>query len=268
MSMCGVWQRCDALATGGDPGSASSAHVLTHLISAHKNLVTSRPACSASLRRCTEWGYLRATFNRTHGYHSSGSVAGMVATVVSGRCRRHWDDWYRSSLEGAHCSDESAMLDKADTPLIRTRTYISSASNTSSHSPTASQGIASISTHRRGPKPAHGFNRAPSPHWATNCARDAERRLAAHLVTLIPLYHPLRPPLGSRRPADARLPHRVPHAHVARSLLPPPRPHSHVAALGELQHASSALRLSVSIEGLTLGLAGAGAAPQPPDFSA
>ena len=63
---------------------------------------------------------------------------------------RHWDDWYRSSLEGAHCSDESAMvrlpnrcsanglptfslhrllpisidqLDKADAPLI-SKTYI------------------------------------------------------------------------------------------------------------------------------------------------
>ncbi|KAI0264318.1 hypothetical protein BGY98DRAFT_616944 [Russula aff. rugulosa BPL654] len=56
--MCSVRQRYDALATGGGASSASSAHVLTLLISAHKNLVTSRPACSASLRGCTEWELL------------------------------------------------------------------------------------------------------------------------------------------------------------------------------------------------------------------
>jgi hypothetical protein len=33
--MCSVWQRYDALATSRDTGSVSSAHVFTHLISAH-----------------------------------------------------------------------------------------------------------------------------------------------------------------------------------------------------------------------------------------
>ncbi|KAI0272020.1 hypothetical protein BGY98DRAFT_936829 [Russula aff. rugulosa BPL654] len=232
--------RCDALATGGDPGSASSAHVLTHLISAHKNLVTSRPACSASLRRCTEWGYLRATFNRTFMATTARAASrGWWRRLSAGRCRRHWDDWYRSSLEGAHCSDESAMT---YIYLLGVQYLVS-----------LSDGLTGYSFHL--------YNTVAVQNPPTGSTEPAGR---ASCDILIPLYHPSDPLLGPRRPADARLPHRVPHAHVARSLMPPPRPHSHVAALGELQHASSALRLSVSIEGLTLGLAGAGAAPQPP----
>ena len=66
--------------------AAPPAHIsLPTLLSAHKNPVTSPPACSASLRRCTEWGYLRPTLNHTFtANHSSGSVAEMVAMVVSG----------------------------------------------------------------------------------------------------------------------------------------------------------------------------------------
>ena len=36
-------QRYDALATGSDTGGASSARVLTLLMSAHRNLITLRP---------------------------------------------------------------------------------------------------------------------------------------------------------------------------------------------------------------------------------
>ena len=69
--------------SNGDTGSSSSAGVFNLLIlyppsSAWSPDVTS---CSASLRRCTVWVYLRATFNRTH--HSHHCVAEMVATAAS-----------------------------------------------------------------------------------------------------------------------------------------------------------------------------------------
>ena len=67
-----------------------------------------------------------------------------------------------------------------------------------------------------------------SPHWATNCARDAELRLAL-LVILSFLFTTLSDPLlGNVLGAvDARSRHSQAclTAHVTRSLLPPPRPH-------------------------------------------
>ncbi|KAI0266915.1 hypothetical protein BGY98DRAFT_1102363 [Russula aff. rugulosa BPL654] len=97
--MCSVRQRYDALATGGGASSASSAHVLTLLISAHKNLVTSRPACSASLRGCTEWELLASdSQSHLHSHHSLDSVTG----DGGGGCQRdsferRWDDWQRQA---------------------------------------------------------------------------------------------------------------------------------------------------------------------------
>ena len=188
--MRSVRQCYDALATGGDTSSASSAHVLTLLISAH-NLFTSRPACSASLRRCTEWEHLRATLNRTF-------IATTAWTASRGDggdgCQRdsferRWDDWHRGRPECAKCSNESSMvslpyqrsaesanlfwspspfcidqLDKANAPPIlipesRRGTYISLAVNASSHSPTALWGIIpSICTTPSQSKTTRGFN--------------------------------------------------------------------------------------------------------------
>ena len=129
--------------------------------------------------------------------------------------------------------------------------------------------------HHRGPKTTRGFNRAractrptrpycaarnrASPGRATNCARDAERRLArASCGPLLPSYHqPLRLHFRwasySRRAADARPGRRAPRtAHPRDAFLSaltlPPRV---VAALDEPQG-------FVSLEGLTLGLAGSG----------
>jgi hypothetical protein len=79
---------CDTLATGHDTGSASSAHVLTHLISAHKSQVTSHsPHVPPARRLCVDaQSGVPASDSRSHfhGRHSLGSVTEMVTMVVSG----------------------------------------------------------------------------------------------------------------------------------------------------------------------------------------
>ena len=77
---------------------------------------------------------------------------------------------------------------------------------------------------------------------------------SAHFVTLSFLFTPLSDPLmgdvlGALQTL-ARLASQVPHCARDAFLTALTRPHSHVAALDESQHASSALHLSVSIEGL------------------
>jgi hypothetical protein len=131
--------------------------------------------------------------------------------------------------------------------------------------------------HPRGPKTTYGSNRArartgptrpydaprdqANPHWTTNCAGNAERRLThASCDPPLPLYHPLRSDLllGDVLGAllNARSRRRVPYCPAKAAL---PRRRTDAS-----QHASSELHLSVSVEGLTLGLAGAGGAPRPP----
>jgi hypothetical protein len=63
--MRSVWQRYDALATDGDTGSASSAASSPSSYPRSSAWSPHVPPCSASLRRCTVWVYLRATLNRT-----------------------------------------------------------------------------------------------------------------------------------------------------------------------------------------------------------
>jgi hypothetical protein len=115
------------------------------------------------------------------------------------------------------------------------------------------------------PRPYYAARNRASLGRATNCARDAERRVArAYCSPLVPPYHePLRSlapqvALVLPTPRDALL------TALAKAALPPPV----IASLDEPQQAS--LRSPVSLEALTLGLAGGGggsAAPQPPGLS-
>jgi hypothetical protein len=171
--MRSVWQRYDALATNGDTGSASSARVFLLLISPSSAWSPHVPPCSASLRRCTVWVYLRATLNRT-----------LMATTACTASRRWWRRTSATVLnvvgmigtEAGHGVETAAMkvqwcvslinvlpTDCQPFPVIgffllasinstrqmrrssQRRTYISLACNASSLSPTASRGIPSPS---------------------------------------------------------------------------------------------------------------------------
>jgi hypothetical protein len=108
---CSVWRRYDALATGSDTSSASSVHVLTLLISAHKNLVThvlpARHLCvdgrsGGTCKRLSIALSWPPQLGQRHGDGGDGCQRDGV--------ERRWDDWHRGSLEGAKCSDESAMV--------------------------------------------------------------------------------------------------------------------------------------------------------------
>ena len=82
----------------------------------------------------------------------------------------------------------------------------------------------------RTPRPYYAARNRANPGWATNCACDAERRVArAYCGPLLPHYHkPLRPQL--RRTADTRSHRRLPShcpSHVMRSSLSLRKPHSH-----------------------------------------
>ncbi|KAF8495992.1 hypothetical protein F5888DRAFT_1907591 [Russula emetica] len=82
--MRSVWQRCDALVTDGDTGSASSARLFTFLISALKFLVTSHPALLGVSAQMHGVG-VPASDSQSHldSHHSLDSVAEMVATAAS-----------------------------------------------------------------------------------------------------------------------------------------------------------------------------------------
>ncbi|KAF8495981.1 hypothetical protein F5888DRAFT_1708147 [Russula emetica] len=96
------------------------------------------------------------------------------------------------------------QLDKADAPLIP-EGYIYLLCNASSHSPTTSRGIHSLSTtpsrsknHPRvqpspSTRPYYAARTRASPGQATNCARDAEHRLAR--ASCGPLLRPYHEPL-------------------------------------------------------------------------
>ncbi len=81
--MRGIWQSYDASAGDIDTGGSGSARVFTHLISALKRLVTSRPAL---LGVSTQMHGVGVPANDTLPHsnsHSLDSVAGMVATAAS-----------------------------------------------------------------------------------------------------------------------------------------------------------------------------------------
>jgi hypothetical protein len=80
--MRGVWMNYDASAGDIDTGGSSSARVFTHLISALKRLVTSRPALLGISTQMQGIG-VPANDMLPHSSHSLDSVAGMVATAAS-----------------------------------------------------------------------------------------------------------------------------------------------------------------------------------------
>jgi hypothetical protein len=178
-----------------------------------------------------------------------------------------------------HCllSVSIDQLDKAPRSSRR-RIYISFPCNASSHSPTASRGIPSPLQHpcvHRPTGPYYAARKRASPGLATNCACDAEPKLprASCSPLLTPYHEPLR--LHHRalqmlaRAAGRFAPPTTRDTFLtalAKAALPP----RVVAALDVSQHASSALRSPVSLDGLTFGLAGGGgggAAPHPPGLS-
>ena len=70
--MRSIWQCNDALATGGDTSSASSACAFTLIIS----ILTSR------LPSRSVWVYLRASKPRLPGHHNLGRVTEIVAIAT------------------------------------------------------------------------------------------------------------------------------------------------------------------------------------------
>jgi hypothetical protein len=134
--MRSVWQRYDALDADGDTGSAGSARVFTHLISALQRLVTSRPSL---LGVSTQMQGVGIPSSDTLPHHSLDSVAGMVATAASATMSNvvgmmgaeaglsvqtaamkvQWcvPSRFANSLFGS-CLSSIDQLDKADAPPI------------------------------------------------------------------------------------------------------------------------------------------------------
>jgi hypothetical protein len=172
--MRSVWQRYDALATDGDTSSASSARVFTLLISALKRLVTSRPVLLGVSAQMHGVGVSASdSQSHIHSHHSLDSVAEMVATAASATVSNVVGmigteaglsvetatmkvQWCVSRIDGLSTSCQpfpvtlfllaSISSTRQRRRSSRRRTYISLACNASSHSPTASQGIPSLST--------------------------------------------------------------------------------------------------------------------------
>ncbi|KAI0276218.1 hypothetical protein BGY98DRAFT_935195 [Russula aff. rugulosa BPL654] len=236
--MCSVWRRYNALATGGDTGSASSAHASP---SSYPPTIT----CSGSVAEMVVTAVSATMLN----------IVGMIGTET------------RLSVQTAamkvQCIDQ---LDKADAPFIPEAYIYSSASKASSHSPMASQGIASLSKHPCHPKTTCGFNRARACTWPTRLdptmlpeieqARAGPQTvhtmlnagwpvlLAAFFFLTIPRTFPT--PRRPKRASGARLRH-------------PTHPHYHASSpLNKPQQTSSASYYPVSLEELALGLAGGG----------
>lgn len=173
--MRSVWQRYDALATDGDTGNASGARVFTLLISALKRLVTSRPVMLGVSAQMHGVGVPASdSQSHIHSPHSLDSVAEMVATAASATVSNVVGmigteaglsvetaamkvQWCVSSTNVLPTSFQTfpvavlfllASISSTRQMLrsSRRRIYISLACNASSHSPTASRGIPSLST--------------------------------------------------------------------------------------------------------------------------
>jgi hypothetical protein len=194
--------------------SASSARVFTLLISALKRLVTSCPVLLGVSVQMHGVGVPASdSQSYLHSHHSLDSVAEMVARAasatvsnvvgmigteagLSGQTATMKVQWCVSPIDVLPTSCQpfpvtvffllaSISSTRQMRRSSRRRTYFSLACNASSHSPTASRGIPSLSTTPSRSKPTRGFNRAcactgptqrcPKP---SQPARDAEPRVA------------------------------------------------------------------------------------------
>ncbi|KAH9049809.1 hypothetical protein EDB83DRAFT_2553433 [Lactarius deliciosus] len=274
--MRGVWQSYDASA--GDGGSGN-ARIFTYLIPGSaltgKRLVTSRPALLGVSAQMQGVG---VPTNDTLPHSSRlDSVAGMVATAASatmsnvvGMIGAEAGLSVQSAAMKVQCIDQ---LDKADAPPIPDAS-IYLLGHTCRPKATPWLGRACARTRRAGP-----FDAAPNralTDGTTDWVRDAERGVArASRGAILPNKHNLSDALfgdvlGALQalaraagclvlptPRDAFL------TALAKAALPP----RVVAALDDIPQTPST-RSPVSLEGLTLGLAGAGGPPQPPGLSA
>ncbi|KAH9018228.1 hypothetical protein EDB83DRAFT_2528502 [Lactarius deliciosus] len=274
--MRGVWQSYDASAADGGSGNA---RVFTYLISGSaltgKRLVTSRPALLGVSAQMQGVG---VPTNDTLPHSSRlDSVAGMVATAASatmsnvvGMIGAEAGLSVQSAAMKVQCIDQ---LDKVDAPPIPDA-YIYLLGHPYRPKTTPRLGRACARTRRAGP-----FDAAPNrarTSGTTDWVRDAERGVArASRGAILPTKHNLSDELfgdvlGALQalaraagclvlptPRDAFL------TALAKAALPP----RVVAALDDIPQTPST-RSPVSLEGLTLGLAGAGGPPQPPGLSA
>jgi hypothetical protein len=169
-----VRQRYDALSTMMTPGA---------LLTPTSSPSSYPPSTPSTLPGISQ--------SRHHGHHSLDSVAEIVVAAASATMPNVVrDDWHRGRPERAIYSKESAMvrlyqfsIDRLPTFFLSLSsfcwhrlarcaaslrcTYISLACNASSHSPTASRGIPSLST--RLPHPSPCVHRAHSTlHIARN----------------------------------------------------------------------------------------------------
>jgi hypothetical protein len=175
--MHSVWQRYDALATDGDTGSASGARVFALLISSLKCLVTSRPVLLGVSAQMHGVGVPASdSQSHLHSPHSLDSVAEMVATAASATVSNVVGmigseaglsvqtstmkvQWCVFPIEVMPISCQPSLvtvllffnsvnidqLDKADAPLIPEAYIYLFGVHASSHFPTVSQGILSLS---------------------------------------------------------------------------------------------------------------------------
>ncbi|KAI9435094.1 hypothetical protein H4582DRAFT_1817945 [Lactarius indigo] len=294
--MRGVWQSYDASASDVDAGGSGSARVFTYLISALKRLVTSRPALLGVSAQMQGVG-VPTNDTLPHSSHSLDSVAGMVATAASatmsnvvGMIGAEAGLSVQSAAMKVQCIDQ---LDKADAPpipdayiyLIGVQCLVS-----------LSDGLAGYAiplyTTLAVQKPLPGSAepvRAPGALDPSTLPQTEPAR--AGLLTVCAMLNAGWPALlaslsfllstnlsdalfgdvlGALQalaraagclalptPRDAFL------TSLAKAALPP----RVVAALDDIPPTPTA-RSPVSLEGLTLGLAGAGGPPQPPGLSA
>jgi hypothetical protein len=114
-------------------------------------------------------------------------------------------------------------------------------------------------------RPYYAARNRASQGRATNCTRDAERRLAhSFLTTNLSIFGDALGALQTLARAAGCLPLPTPRDAFLTALAFPPRV---IAALDEPQQAPSALRYPVSLEGLSLGLVAEVAPHQLPGLS-
>ncbi|KAI0300723.1 hypothetical protein B0F90DRAFT_1722805 [Multifurca ochricompacta] len=272
--MRSVWQRYDAFAVDSDAGgAAASALVFTLLISALKRLVTSRPSLLGVSAQMQGVGVPASdSLPHIHHGHSLDSVAGMVATAASATVSNvvgMIGSEAGLSVQGAamkvQCIDQ---LDKADAPPIpEAYIYLLGVQCLVSLSDgLAGYAIPLYNTFAIQKPPAGSTEpvRAPGPLDPSTLpvTEPAREGLLAARAMLNAALARAAGSLALPTPRDAFL------TALAKAALPP----RVVAALDESPQTPTHLhaRSPVTLEGLTLGLAGAtsSSTPQAPGLSA
>ncbi|KAH9013194.1 hypothetical protein EDB84DRAFT_1533406 [Lactarius hengduanensis] len=294
--MRGVWQSYDASAGDSDSGGSGNARVFTYLISALKRLVTSRPALLGVSAQMQGVG-VPTNDTLPHSSHSLDSVAGMVATAASatmsnvvGMIGAEAGLSVQSAAMKVQCIDQ---LDKADAPpipdayiyLLGVQCLVSLSDGLAGYAIPLYSTLAVQKPLPGSAEPVRAPGALdPSTLPPTEPARAGLLTVCAMLnagwpALLAALSFLLNTNLSDAlfgdvlgalqalaraagclalpTPRDAFL------TALAKAALPP----RVVAALDDIPQTPST-RSPVSLEGLTLGLAGAGGPPQPPGLSA